>query len=72
MKNLISLQLLNRCGTAEVWFIVVNCNVPALCHRDVVYNAGFFSKVLPETLQVNGLITANDSFHEVNNLKEII
>ena len=32
----------------------------------------FIVEVLPETLQVNGLITASDSFPEVNNLEEII
>jgi hypothetical protein len=32
----------------------------------------FLVEVLPKTLQVNGLITASDSFPEVNNLKEVI
>ena len=32
----------------------------------------FIVEVLPETLQVNGLITASDSFPEVHNLEEVI
>ena len=32
----------------------------------------FLVEVLPKTLQVNGLITASDSFPEVHNLKEVI
>jgi len=32
----------------------------------------FLVKFLPETMQVNGVIPVSDSFHEVNNLKEII
>ena len=32
----------------------------------------FLVEVLPKTLQVNGLITASDSFPEVHNIKEVI
>ena len=32
----------------------------------------FIVEVLPETLQVNGLITASDSLPEVYNLEEVI
>ena len=32
----------------------------------------FIVDVLPETLEVNGLITASDSFPEVHNLEEVI
>ena len=32
----------------------------------------FIVEVLPETLQVNGLITASDSFPEVHNIEEVI
>jgi len=32
----------------------------------------FLVEVLPETLQVNGVITTSDSFPEAHNLKEVI
>ena len=32
----------------------------------------FIVEVLPETLQVNGLITASDSYTEFHNLEEVI
>ena len=32
----------------------------------------FIVEVLPETLQVNGLINASDSFPDVYNLEEVI
>ncbi len=48
----------------------------AISHRFAIEMSSamqdFLVKFLPETMQVNGVITASDSFHEVNNLKEII
>ena len=48
----------------------------AISHRFAIEMSSamqdFLVKLLPETMQVNGVITASDSFHEVNSLKEII
>ena len=47
----------------------------AISHRFAIEMSSamqdFLVKFLPETMQVNGVITASDSFHEINNLKEI-
>ena len=48
----------------------------AISHRFAIEMSSamqdFLVKFLPETMGVNGVITASDSFNEVNNLKEII
>ena len=48
----------------------------AISHRFTIEMSSamqdFLVKFLPETMQVNGVINARDSFHEGNNLEEII
>ena len=48
----------------------------AISHRFAIEMSSamqdFLVKFLPETMEVNGVITASESFHELNNLKEII